>query len=206
MTFKYKSRLWVERKSEVFRDFFETKWVKGRLRLVFLIATYRAAPGTFWLFVRARFGSVAAYDRLLCELLPGMTKLAYLMLGNAQLAQKAVVLVADRLFSNLRSFHFDRPIFIFFFRGLIKECLENQALLEAKVTLLENKQWPEDVRFLEQLSTDQRLVLILFELCGLKDSEVAKVLDITRGTVRSRLHAARFHLKPLIPNADTVLR
>lgn len=84
---------------------------------------------------------------------------------------------------------------------MIKECLENQALLEAKVVLLENNQLPKDVRFLEELSTDQRLVLILFELCNLKDFEVAKVLDITRGTVRSRLHAARFHLKPLVSTA-----
>lgn len=98
MTFKYKSRLWIERKSEFLRDFFEAKWVKFRLRLVFLLATYRASPGIFWLFIQARLGSVAAYDRLMAELLPPMVKLAYLLLGNAQLAQKAVVLVASRLF------------------------------------------------------------------------------------------------------------
>ena len=78
MTFKYKSRLWIERKSEFLRDFFEAKWVKFRLRLVFLLATYRASPGIFWLFIQARLGSVAAYDRLMAELLPPMVKLAYL--------------------------------------------------------------------------------------------------------------------------------
>lgn len=198
MTFKYKSRLWIERKSETFRDFFESRWVKYRLRFAFLVATYRTSPPAFWLFVRARCGSVAAYDQLLTDLMPAMMKLAYLLLGDAALAQKAVISVSSRLFGELRNFHFDRAIFIFFFRALIKETLENRELLEGKVTLLENHQMPNDVRFLEQLSNDQRLVLVLFELCGLKDYEVAKTLDITRGTVRSRLHAARFHLKPLL--------
>ena len=119
MTFKYKSRLWFERKSETLRDFFESKWVKGRLRLVFLIATYRTSPRAFWLFVRARFGSVSAYDALLREMLPALMKLAYLLRGNVQLAPKAVLLVGSRVFGELRNFQFDRALFIFFFRGPI---------------------------------------------------------------------------------------
>lgn len=55
-------------------------------------------------------------------------------------------------------------------------------------------------RGLEKLDDDQRDVLILHDVEGYTASEVAHVLDINVGTVKSRLHRARQKLKRFIPD------
>lgn len=48
---------------------------------------------------------------------------------------------------------------------------------------------------LEALSPEHREVIVLRELQGLTYEEIAKVLDVPRGTVESRLHRARAELR-----------
>jgi RNA polymerase sigma-70 factor (ECF subfamily) len=49
-----------------------------------------------------------------------------------------------------------------------------------------------DVRdLLDRLPPDQRAVLVLRDLDGLPEAEVAALLDVALGTVKSRLHRAR---------------
>ena len=49
--------------------------------------------------------------------------------------------------------------------------------------------------FVERLSENHRTVLVLSELEGLRNKEIAEVLGITPGTVKIRLHRAREKLK-----------
>ncbi len=49
--------------------------------------------------------------------------------------------------------------------------------------------------FIEMLPADHRTVLVLSELEGLKNNEIADVLGITLDTVKIRLHRARVRLK-----------
>ncbi len=44
---------------------------------------------------------------------------------------------------------------------------------------------------LADLTTDQRVVLILRDLEGLSEAEAATLLNVARGTIKSRLHRAR---------------
>lgn len=46
-------------------------------------------------------------------------------------------------------------------------------------------------RVLAELAPDQRAILILRDLEGLTEEEAAHVLDVARGTIKSRLHRAR---------------
>jgi RNA polymerase sigma factor (sigma-70 family) len=46
-------------------------------------------------------------------------------------------------------------------------------------------------RVLEELSPDQRAILVLRDLEGLSEAETADLLDVARGTIKSRLHRAR---------------
>lgn len=46
-------------------------------------------------------------------------------------------------------------------------------------------------RVLEELSPDQRAILVLRDLEGLSEAETAEVLAVARGTIKSRLHRAR---------------
>lgn len=48
---------------------------------------------------------------------------------------------------------------------------------------------------LESLPASQRAVVVLFDMEGLSAAEIAGILDVPEGTVRSRLHHARRHLR-----------
>ena len=49
--------------------------------------------------------------------------------------------------------------------------------------------------FIEALPGDYRTVIVLSEVEGLKDQEVADILGVTLNTVKIRLHRARARLK-----------
>jgi RNA polymerase sigma-70 factor, ECF subfamily len=51
---------------------------------------------------------------------------------------------------------------------------------------------------LQQLSTEHRMVLVMKEIDDLRYEEIAEVLDVPVGTVRSRLHRARADLKDIL--------
>ncbi len=63
----------------------------------------------------------------------------------------------------------------------------------------------EDVERIQKsllkLSKDHRLVLVLKDLDGLRYEEIAEILAIPIGTVRSRIHRARLELKTIIDAA-----
>jgi RNA polymerase sigma-70 factor (ECF subfamily) len=48
---------------------------------------------------------------------------------------------------------------------------------------------------LEALPASQRAVVVLFDMEGLSAAQIAEILDVPEGTVRSRLHHARRHLR-----------
>jgi RNA polymerase sigma-70 factor (ECF subfamily) len=51
---------------------------------------------------------------------------------------------------------------------------------------------------LERLSPEHREVLVLKDIEGLKYEEIAEILDVPIGTIRSRLHRARLELRDLL--------
>ncbi|HXG60126.1 MAG TPA: sigma-70 family RNA polymerase sigma factor [Planctomycetota bacterium] len=53
-------------------------------------------------------------------------------------------------------------------------------------------------RALDRLPEEQKAVVILSELQGMKYQEIAQILDIPVGTVKSRMHAAMERLKTLL--------
>lgn len=55
---------------------------------------------------------------------------------------------------------------------------------------------------LGRLSPEHRVVLVLKDLEGQKYEEIAEVLDVPVGTVRSRLHRARLELRDLLDQKE----
>jgi RNA polymerase sigma-70 factor (ECF subfamily) len=51
---------------------------------------------------------------------------------------------------------------------------------------------------MERLSPEHREVLVLKDIEGLKYEEIAEILDVPIGTIRSRLHRARLELRDLL--------
>ncbi|MCQ1999340.1 RNA polymerase sigma factor SigE [Arthrobacter zhaoxinii] len=61
-------------------------------------------------------------------------------------------------------------------------------------------------RALEELPPDFRAAVVLCDLEGLSYDEVARVLDVKLGTVRSRIHRGRAMLKEKLSHRDPQLR
>ncbi len=51
---------------------------------------------------------------------------------------------------------------------------------------------------LNKLSPEHRIVLVLKVIEDLKYEEIAEILDVPIGTIRSRLHRARIELREII--------
>lgn len=75
------------------------------------------------------------------------------------------------------------------------EDVDRQITPDLRVESLNNMIGDEISNALNSLDVDFRTVIILCDLEGFKYEEMAKILDIPIGTVRSRLHRARNLLK-----------
>ncbi len=75
------------------------------------------------------------------------------------------------------------------------EDVDRQITPDLRVESLSNMIGDEISNALNSLDVDFRTVIILCDLEGFKYEEMAKILDIPIGTVRSRLHRARALLK-----------
>lgn len=66
---------------------------------------------------------------------------------------------------------------------------------------------PEEPRLAEALgalSTEERDVLLLFAWADLEYAEIATVLEVPLGTVRSRLHRARAHVRAALEREEAL--
>jgi RNA polymerase sigma factor (sigma-70 family) len=75
------------------------------------------------------------------------------------------------------------------------EEVDRQITPDLRVEALQDMMGDEISNALNSLDVDFRTVIILCDLEGFKYDEMAKILDIPIGTVRSRLHRARNLLK-----------
>ena len=80
----------------------------------------------------------------------------------------------------------------------LQDSFENlpDALYDKKVT----QQWIE--KGLLQLKEDQRELVVLRDLQGFSYEEIAEVLSLPEGTVKSKLHRARMELKEILEKAS----
>jgi RNA polymerase sigma-70 factor, ECF subfamily len=67
---------------------------------------------------------------------------------------------------------------------------------EAYVERMELRQWLE--RGLRSLPADQRTVIVLHDLHGYRYEEIAEILDISLGTVKSRIARGRSKLREFL--------
>jgi RNA polymerase sigma-70 factor (ECF subfamily) len=55
---------------------------------------------------------------------------------------------------------------------------------------------------LAALPDDQRMVVVLSEVCGLRYQEISQVMKIPVGTVKSRMHTAVYHLRSILSKKE----
>lgn len=133
---------------------------------------------------------------------PSMFRIAFAILRNrtdCEDAAQNAVLKAYRRLDTLN----DKSLFrTWLIRILKNECFDLLKKRGSQTALLDNAAVYEmevpdlDLnRAFDTLSSEERLTIALFYFEGYKTAEIAKITDVSEGTVRSRLSRARSALK-----------
>lgn len=161
---------------------------------------------------RARSGDEAGYAWLLSRYRNRAVRLAAHVLRRPSEAEDAAQEAFIRAFRNLHSFRGEGRFYTWLYHIVVRVCLDRRRLArwESEVQtdevslglhkgggtyepsgteLIHHKLLVE--RLLDQLTPPMRAALVLREIEGLEYVEIAEVLGIPVGTVRSRLNAAR---------------
>jgi RNA polymerase sigma-70 factor (ECF subfamily) len=172
-------------------------------------------------------GHVEAFGELVRRYQDRLYNALFRFLGNPEDARDVAQEAFLSAFRNLKKFRGRSQFFTWLYRIALNHALDlkrraktSRALPEAEDSAHPNEppdrsvsaspDWhlqrrEEDERLqqaLAKLSSEYRLVLILRDMDELSYEEIAEVLDIPIGTVRSRLHRARLELRRLLEEME----
>ncbi len=143
---------------------------------------------------------------------PALFRVAFAILRNrpdCEDAAQSAVLKAYRHLDTLSERKYFRTWLI---RILKNECFSILRSRRSDAVLCENDRGYEmqvpdlDLnRAFDALSPEERLTLTLFYFEGYKTGEIAKITDVSDGTVRSRLSRARAALKSMLTDEEKPL-
>jgi len=149
----------------------------------------------------AQAGDALALDQLLDDLLPMVRRLTAAVAPSvAEDATQEALLAIFRNLSELRNpeaiVAWTRKLTIRAALRLARARRRDQPIDEGSASHIDpGEQLVELVDALERLPEEQRTVVALRTIEGLSEREVARVLDLPLGTVKSRLHRARASLR-----------
>ena len=177
------------------------------------------------LIALARQGQTEAFGELVRRYQDRLYNVVYGYLNDAEEAQDVVQEAFLSAFQSVDGFKGGSRFFTWLYRIAINHAIDlkrkRRALVRREVIAADDLQ-PEDVsvdsrpdapverneeahrvrRALARLSPEHRLVLVLKEMDGLRYEEIAAVINVPIGTVRSRLHRARLELRDILENEE----
>jgi len=178
--------------------------------------------GDLSLIARFKGGDSTAFEELVLNDQDRIYNLCRHMLGNTHDAEDAAQDTFIKAYQNLNKFTPEASVYTWLYRIAVNTCLdykkrpffkslfmksdENEEYIPEPLSegpspekLYESKQLGLALRKnLGKLSIKLRTVIILKEIEGLSYEEIAEVLDVSVGTVKSRISRAREELKVLL--------
>jgi RNA polymerase sigma-70 factor (ECF subfamily) len=164
---------------------------------------------------RLRAGDAPAFEELVMTYQHRVFGVALRMLGNRAEAEDVAQEAFVRAHRALGAFRGDAKLSTWLYAITSRLCLNRLASGERRLTrphedtllrlsdagprpdaALERRELETALgRAIAELPEDRRIVVVLRDLEGLSYEEIAEVLELELGTVRSRLHRARADLK-----------
>jgi len=164
---------------------------------------------------RLRAGDAPAFEELVMTYQHRVFGVALRMLGNAAEAEEVAQEAFVRAHRALGAFRGDAKLSTWLYAITSRLCLNRLASGERRLVrqgedallrlsdagprpdaALERRELEAALgRAIGELPEDRRIVVVLRDLEGLSYEEIAEVLELPLGTVRSRLHRARADLK-----------
>jgi len=152
-------------------------------------------------------GDLRAFEHLYNLHSSKMKSLAYHLLSSRSDAEDAVQETFLKVYKAIGAFHENSALSTWIYRILINCCYDvlrkRQRLAEKPMPpqLPADSKLPLKValeRAILALNDRQRLVFLMFEVEGLKHSEIAGVLEVPEGTSRAWLFEAKLALKKML--------
>lgn len=158
------------------------------------------------LIQRALEGDSSAFDQLVEPHLPRCYRIAYLIAHNESDAGDALQEALIRAFRSLGNVTPGRPFSPWFVRIVVTEALklsqrkrkvlalplhERLSQESAEQVVLAQEERARVWEAVQELSPDHRTVVVLRYYEGLSEREMAELLAVSPGTIKSRLHHAR---------------
>lgn len=149
--------------------------------------------------------SEAHFEKLYKEYRSRVFSTAYRMVANHADAEDITQDVFIKVFKKLRSFRGDASLSTWLYRITVNACLDflRRRKLRRTVPLEEVTNIPSQPlsvgRLIEgvlpRLPPGYRQVFVLYDIQGLKHTEIAQILGISEGASKSQLHRARAFLR-----------
>lgn len=152
-------------------------------------------------------GNVRAYERLYQLHSARMKSLAFHLLGSRADAEDAVQDTFLKVYRSVRAFEGQSSLSTWVYRILINCCYDAMRRQQRRAEKPVNREFPSETklplrialeRALAQLNDRHRIVFLMFEVEGLKHSEIAGILEAPEGTCRSWLFEAKRELKRIL--------
>jgi RNA polymerase sigma-70 factor (ECF subfamily) len=174
------------------------------------------------LIIKFKQGDDSAFERIVLKYQDRIYNLCVYMLGNRHDAEDAAQDVFTKVYQSLKSFKPQASLYTWLYRIAVNTCLDykkrpffeslfkssdegEEFVLEpvsqepSPEEMFESKQLGEILnRSLGKISRKLRAAIILREIEGLSYEEMAEVLDVSTGTVKSRISRAREELRELL--------
>lgn len=169
---------------------------------------------------RCRSGDWEAFAHLMMKYQTRVLTLATRMLDNRTEAEDIAQDIFAKVFLSLQEFRGASRFSTWLYRITVNHCLNHlrdrarqhqtlvatgpKDLIEASPasnpqwTLEQKERWALVQAKLQALSPEHRTIILLRDIEGLSYEEIAEVLQLEGGTVKSRLHRARMELKALL--------
>ena len=173
---------------------------------------------------RFKAGDTSAFEEILLKYQDKIYNLCRYMLRNADDAEDAAQDVFLKVYQSLNKFKPQASLHTWLYRIAINTCIDYrrkpffESLFKSSKEgdefvvdsladspsperLFESKQISNAIQIaLGRLSEKLRTVIVLKEIEGLSYEEIAEVLDVSIGTVKSRISRAREELKEVLKN------
>lgn len=156
-------------------------------------------------------GNLRAYERLYQLHSARMKSLAFHLLGSRADAEDAVQETFLKVYRGVRGFEAQSSFATWLYRILINCCYDALRKQQRLAESQPKREFSSDTklplklaieRALGQLNQRHRIVFLLFEVEGLKHSEIATILEAPEGTCRSWLFEAKRELKRILERSS----
>ncbi len=152
-------------------------------------------------------GNLRAFERLYQLHSGRMKSLAFHLLGSRADAEDSVQEAFLKVYRSVRGFEGHSSLSTWIYRILINCCYDVMRTQRRRAENSARGDIPADAKLplklalenaITSLNERQRIVFLMFEVEGLKHSEIAAILEVPEGTSRSWLFEAKRELKRML--------